>query len=248
VSAPAALRTLAVLRVLAAAAGPLPASAVAAQVGAPRATTYRLLRAMAGEGFVTHFPEEGRWGLGLATFEVGSAYLRRQPLERLARPLLLRLVAQSRATAHLGVLHGPETLYLLVERPARPAPLVTEVGVRLPAQLTASGRALLAALPPAQVAALFAEAFVERGGRGPADLTQLTDELAVERDRGWSMEEGLVTPGWSSVAAAAYDATGRPVAAVSVTTAAGRRPVVELLPAVLDTAAQLTARLGGRRA
>ena len=46
-------------------------------------------------------------------------------------------------------------LYVIEERaPGRP-PLVTEVGVRLPAHLTASGRAILAALPTAQVRALY---------------------------------------------------------------------------------------------
>lgn len=242
-----AARALALLRLLAAAPGPLPAEAIAAQLGAPRASTYRLLRVLADQSFVVHFPEERRWGLGVATFEVGQAYLRRQPLERLARPLLLRLVAAVHRTAHLGVLHGPETLYLLVERPPASAPLVTAVGVRLPAHLTASGRALLAQLPEDHVRALFAEELVRRGGRGPADVDVLLEELAQERAQGWSAEEELVTPGWRSVAAAAFDGTGRAVAAVSVTTAADdRRPLDELVEAVLRTAAGLTRRLGGR--
>ena len=50
-------------------------------------------------------------------------------------------------SAHLAMLHGRDVLYVLEERaPGRP-PLVTDVGVRLPAHLTASGRAILAALP-----------------------------------------------------------------------------------------------------
>lgn len=243
-----ATRALQVLRLLAAAPGPLPAAAVAAQLGAPRASTYRLLRAMADEGFVVHFPEERRWGLGVATFEIGSAYLRRQPLERLARPLLLRLVSRTRATAHLGVLHGAETLYLLVERPAAAPQLVTAVGVRLPAHLTASGRALLAQLPEEQVRAVLAEALVTRGGRGPAGVDELLVELAAERARGWSVEEGLVTPGWSSVAAAASDSLGRPVAAVSLTSRSeDGRPRPERVDAVVATARALTQRLGGGR-
>ncbi|MDT0164184.1 IclR family transcriptional regulator [Actinotalea sp. AC32] len=240
-------RALAVLRVLAAAPGPLPAEAVAAQVGAPRASTYRLLRVMADEGFVVHFPEERRWGLGIATFEVGQAYLRRDPLERLARPVLLRLVRSLRRTAHLGVLHGAETLYLLVERPPTTAPFVTAVGVRLPAQVTASGRALLAHLPDAHVRALLGEELVRRGDRGPADVDALLAELATERAQGWSAEDGLVTPGRRSVAAAAFDATGRPAAAISVTTDDDdRTPRSDLVDGVLAAADDLTKRLGGK--
>jgi DNA-binding IclR family transcriptional regulator len=242
-----AVRALEVLRLLAAAPGPLPAVAVAERLGAPRASTYRLLRSMTDSGFLVHFPEEGRWGLGVATFEVGQAYLRRQPLERLARPLVLRLVGSTRRTVHLGVLHGTETLYLLVERPPASAPLVTAVGVRLPAQLTASGRSLLARLPDQQVRALFAEPMVRRGGRGPVDVDALLAGLAGERVRGWSHEDGLVTPGWSSVAAAASDGSGRPVAAISVTTPTDdRRPRDELVSAVRAAADALTRRLGGQ--
>lgn len=52
--------------------------------------------------------------------------------------------------------------------PGRPA-LVTDVDVRLPSHLTASGRAILAGLPAAQVRALFPSAatFADRTGTGP---------------------------------------------------------------------------------
>ena len=230
-TAPTATRTLQVLRLLAAAPGPLPASQVAERLGVPRASTYRLLEAMEAEGFVTRFPDEGRWGLGVATFEVGSAYLRRQPLERLGLPVLLRLVARTRRTAHLGILQGPETVYLLVERPRRPDPLVTAVGVRLPAHHTASGRAILAQLPREHVRAVYSRSGV------PPELA----DLARDRARGWSREQDLVTPGYGSVAAPVLDAGGRPVAAISVTS---RDDLDSLVPAVRAAAATLSQRLG----
>lgn len=232
--APAAVRALRILRVLAAAHGPLAAGQVAERVGAPRASTYRLLAAMAAEGFVVRFPDERRWGLGLATFEVGSAYLRREPLERLARPVLMRLVARARRTAHLGVLDGPELLYLVVERPRRPDPLVTAVGVRLPSQRTASGRALLAVLPPEQLRAAFSRTGV------PPEL----DDLAADAARGWSREVGLVTPGYGSVAAPVVDATGRAVAAVSLTAPVlGAHELDPLVAPVVEAAAAVSRRL-----
>ena len=66
--------------------------------------------------------------------------------------MLSRLVADTTHNGHFAVLDGRDTLYLIEERaPGRPS-LVTEVGVRLPAPLTASGLAMLAALPAPQVA------------------------------------------------------------------------------------------------
>ncbi|TCM51178.1 IclR family transcriptional regulator [Kribbella sp. VKM Ac-2568] len=192
---------------------------IASAVGLPRSSTYHLLKAMISEGFVVHLPEEKRYGLGVAAFEIGSAYLRHDPLERLARPLLVQLVAEIGQTAHLGVLHGRELVYLLKEQPPRPVTLVTDVGVRLPATLTASGRALLAELPPAQVRALFpdAESFVRRTDQGPQTLTQLRRILADEKRQGYAVEDSYITPGFSSVASAAVDHAGHPVAAISVT-------------------------------
>ncbi|NYE46618.1 DNA-binding IclR family transcriptional regulator [Spinactinospora alkalitolerans] len=246
---PAATRALRLLRFLAAQAGPVSATAIARGLGLPRSSAYQLLEAMAEEGFVTHLPEERRWGLGVAAFEIGSAYLRHGPLERLARPLLTRLAEETGATAHLGVLHGCDTLYLLKEQPRHAPVLITGVGVRLPAHLTASGRAMLARLPRAQVRALFpgTEPFVSRTGRGPASPRELRDLLADERRRGWSSEDQQVAEGFASVAAAAFDHTGSPAAAIGLTVPSARPVTPAALAArARDAAAELTRRLGGR--
>lgn len=247
---PAAEQALAVLRHLARQASPVSAAAVARDLGLPRSTTYHLLAVLVREGFVVHLPEERRYGLGLSAFEIGTAYVRQEPLARLARPVLARLVDTVRHSAHLAVLHGREVLYVVEERaPGRP-PLVTDVGVRLPAHLTASGRALLAGLPAAQVRALFpdAGAFVDRHGVGPPSLTALRRLLTDVRRDGHASEDGEVTPGFASVASASHDHTGRPVAGVAVTFPAddvsesGR---AALTRAVAAAATELTRRVGG---
>lgn len=217
---PALRRGLAVLRLLATRPGPVTAGAVARDLDLPRSTTYHLLAELVAAGFVTHLPEDRRYGLGLAAFELGTAYLRHDPLERLARPVLRALIARTGQTAHLGVLHGRETLYLLREQPPHPHPtVVTDVGVRLPAHLPASGRAMLALLPAAQVRALFPsrETFVDRTGRGPGHLPALRRLLSAGRQRGWAVEDGYVTPGFASVAVAVVDRGGHPIAAISTT-------------------------------
>ncbi|WP_395106688.1 IclR family transcriptional regulator [Actinomadura sp. SCN-SB] len=247
--APAARRALAVLRLLAASAGPLPASAIARDLGLPRSTTYHLLAAMAEDGFVAHVPEERRWGLGVAAFEIGSAYLRHGPLERLARPLLRRLVDRVGEIVQLGVLHGAETLYLLKEQPPRHVTLVTDVGVRMPAHLTASGRSMLAHLPPAQLRALFPGPFVTRTGHGPTSLRELRRGLREDARRGWSMEDGYITEGLASIAACAFDHNAHPTAAITLTFRRADHPVEtwpDLAAPVQATAAALTARLTGR--
>jgi DNA-binding IclR family transcriptional regulator len=216
---PAAEQTLRVLTHLARHAGPLPAGRIATDLGLPRSTTYHLLAALIDSGFVVHLPEERRYGLGVAAFEVGSAYTHQAPLARLARPLLAALVDDIRRSAHLAVLHGREVLYVVEERATGQPSLVTEVGVRLPAQLTASGRAMLAALPPAQVRALFPDraCFVQRHGIGPQSLSALRQVLGASRARGFAVENGEVTPGLASIGVAVLDHSGHPAAGLAIT-------------------------------
>jgi len=258
---PAARHALAVLRHLAAQAGPVPAAAIARDLDLPRSTTYQLLDALSEHALVVHLPEERRYGLGLGAFELGSAYSRQEPLARLARPVLARLVDRWRLNAHLVVLHGREVFYVVEERaPGRP-PLVTDVGVRLPAHLTASGRAILAGLPGPNVRALFPDptAFTDRTGLGPRTVRELRAVLTGVRARGYATEDGEVTRGFASVACAVIDHTGLPIAAVALTYPVEERtsrPEAEPGPrgddlvrqwavGVRRAAAELTRRVGG---
>jgi DNA-binding IclR family transcriptional regulator len=243
---PAATRTLRVLRFLAGQPDPVALDRIMRAVELPRSTTYHLLRAMVDEGFVVHLADEHRFGLGPAAFELGSGYARQEPLQRIARRPLADLVDRVRQSAHLAILHGREVLYVVEERAPGRAPLVTDVGVRLPAHLTASGRAILALLPPAQVRALYGrpEDFVDRHGSGPRTLSALRRVLTDTRQRGYAVEDGEITPGLASVAVAVLDHNQHPVAAVAVTFADDGDPAV-LRGAVTATATQLSRRIGG---
>ncbi|THI94810.1 IclR family transcriptional regulator, partial [Nocardioides sp.] len=187
---PAATRALRVLRFLATQADPVPLERIMQACELPRSTAYHLVNAMIAEGFVVHLADERRYGLGIAAFEVGTGYTRQGPLQRIARRPLAQLVDRTGHSAHLAVLHGRDVLYVVEERaPGRP-PLVTDVGVRLPAHLTASGRAILAHLSSSQVRALYPDrtVFVDRTGVGPQSPTALRAVLAETRQRGHARE------------------------------------------------------------
>lgn len=252
---PAATRALRVLRFLATQMDPVPLDRIVHSVQIPRSTAYHLLNTMIEEGFVVHLADEHRYGLGVAAFEVGSGFTRQEPLARLARRPLAALVDRTGHGAHCAVLHGRDVLYVVEERaPGRP-PLVTDVGVRLPAHLTATGRAVLAHLPPNQVRALFpdAAAFVERLGLGPQTPSALRVLLADTRQRGFAIERGEVSAGLVSVAAPVFDHNGHPVAGLALTfpedslddATSGSAELVALADAVRATAALLSRRLRG---
>ncbi|MFH8249554.1 IclR family transcriptional regulator [Microbacterium sp. B2969] len=246
---PAADQTLRILTFLGRQRGPVAARTIATHLGIPRSSVYHLLAALEHHGFVVHVPAERRWGLGVAAFELAGGFARQAPLARLGRPLLAELVDRVGESAHLAVMSGRDVVYIVEERaPRRPA-LVTDVGVRLPAHLTATGRAMLAALPREQVRALFpdASAFADRTGSGPRSPGELRELLRAVRASGWATEDGEVTLGLRSVGLAVLDHVGWPTAAIAVTwPAESERDASSLAPLVAQSAAELSRRLYAR--
>lgn len=256
------------LTALAKASQPLTASALSQRVGMPRSSTYQLLEVLASEGFVTHYPDRARWGLGVAAFELGSAYLRQDPLQRLALPILQQLarrlelgpdaIRQS-VVLQFGILDGADSVYLLKEttHPANASQIsvLSDVGVRLPAHLTASGRAILAGQSPQQLRATLAS-FAKSDGRlsrrtelGPDSIPALKSMLAAEARQGFSVEHGFVTDGLSTVAAAARNHHGISTAAFGITFRTNEMDESQLLKLaalLTQTAERLSRRLGAQ--
>jgi len=250
---PAARSVLGVLRVLAAHGGPLRATTLSRELGVPRSSMYQLLAVLRDEGFVVHYPEDRTFGLSGLVAELGTAARASERIATLARPLLERLVASAPVpvVAHLAVLGGADVVYAGRVQGFRAPTTVSDVGVRLPAHLTATGRAMLAALPQSQVRALYPsrDALTHRNAAGPSTLADLDALLASARERGWAGEEGDVTAEYASVGAASLDRNGYPAAAIGVTylRAAVDEPTRDVLSAAtVDTATALTSRLTGR--
>ncbi|HNA99960.1 MAG TPA: IclR family transcriptional regulator [Marmoricola sp.] len=246
---PAAEHTLRILRYLASRQGPVSAMAVARDLDLPRSTTYHLLTVMKDGGFVTHLPEERLYGLGVWAAELSSAYERQVPIARIGRPVLELLVDRVGESGHLAVLHGREVFYVVEARARNRPSLVTDVGVRLPAHLTATGRAMLADLSAANVRALYPnrDAFVNRAPDAPGwTPSRLRTHLQQTRQRGFAIEEGDITEGLSSVALAVHDHLGLPAAALGVTFAAAdldESQRLRLVESLTRAAKQLSMRL-----
>jgi DNA-binding IclR family transcriptional regulator len=233
---PAADNTLRILDFLSSQRGPVPAQMVATALEIPRSSAYHLLTVMSERGYVTHVPEEKRFGLGPAAYALAASYTRQQPLTRLGAPLIAKLVDQLGESAHMAILHGTEVLYLVEERARNRPSLITDVGVRLAATKTASGRAMLARLPASQLRADFPQS------REYAEVKRL---LEVVRQAGYATENGDVTPGLASVAFAVVDHSGWPAAAIAVTFPQTETGLEKIVDAVRTVATELTRRIHG---
>ncbi len=235
-----------VLRALEAAPGGLPLVELAAAVELPKSTVHRLVGALADEGLVSAGPG-GHVTLGPLLERLAVAA--RLTLPERARPALERLRDELEETVDLAVLDGAELRFV----DQLPAPhrlrAVSAVGDAFPLHCTANGKALLAALPPEHALALLPGRLPRLTPATIASHAALQAELERVREAGGiAFDREEHTEGICAVGAPVRDATGAPVAVISVPvpTPRFRRREARLGRAVAAAARDASALLSGR--
>lgn len=247
-------RALDVLLLLTSSDRPLSASEIARCCQMPRSSTYQLLNAMRAKQFISYYPDQRSWGLGIAAFETGSAHLRARRLEWISRAALTALAHRTREAAHLAVLDGDEVVYLAKEEPSSGCPfLITAPGIRLPAHLTAVGRVILANLPSAALEAIYppSRPLIRRTADAVDTRSELERLLECDRERGYSIEQNSTTLGVSCIAAPIFGHSGLPTAAINVSFISAKYAASEqeaLALMVTESAEALSRKLGWRHA
>jgi DNA-binding IclR family transcriptional regulator len=147
-------------------------------------------------------------------------------------------------TTHYAVLDGTDAVYLCKEDPpGLGVQLASSIGARLPADLTAVGKACLAWLAPEAIVTHVALADVEDGFGGvPAHLMA---ELSAVRAQGFATDSGEASAGIECVAAPVFDMSG-PRGAIGVSYLLGLKwQTDEIAEKVTAVAARVTGLLGG---
>lgn len=222
-------------------------SAVARASGLPRPTGHRLLTSLQGEGLVDRDPDTGRWLLGPELYLLGTAAAPRYDVTAVAQPVVRRLAQATGESAFFSARRGDETICLLREEGSFPIRShVLSEGVRFPLGVASAGMVVLGHLPDRELDDYLARTDLA-AGHGPAH-TQAEVRSHVDRTResGYAVNPGLVVEGSWGMAAAVFDAAGRPAWALSLTGvahrfSAERRP--ELGALLLREAHELTRTL-----
>jgi DNA-binding IclR family transcriptional regulator len=215
------------------------------ELGLSRSTVQRLLRTLAGQGFVEHHTQTRTWGPGPALRAIGQ--VSRRSTDAGTLPVALeKLAKQTRETVHVAVLEGASVRYVAGVESERSVRTASRVGWTLPAHLTAAGKALLAELGDEVVLTTFPMEVVPGVSGGSSVVrADLLAELELVRARGYATSNGEAEPNVSAVAAALRDARD-PRAAVVVTVPRSRGDVAWMRatgPLVVAFAAQ-TIRAG----
>jgi DNA-binding IclR family transcriptional regulator len=219
---------------------------LAGHTGLHRSTAHRLLTALIREEYVTHEARNG-YRLGPKPLMLGFKAHGQLHLPLVARPRLEWLASITMDTVHLGVLDGTEVVYVDKVSGSRSLQLASSIGGRMPAQSTGLGKAHVSALPEEE----WSHHFVSGLKQTPNTIETLEafiDEMRRTRDRGYALDLEENEPGVRCIAAPIVDASGLPVAAVSLASATiflTDERIPEMVPLVQKTARCISHDLGG---
>lgn len=233
----AVARSFDILEALAHRREPVRLSDVAAATGLSKSTAHRILGTLCALGYAEQ-RGAGLYGASLRLWELGMGLVADLPINRVAAGFLQGLHRATGETVSLSVLAGDDVLYLEKITAPRPVRFRTRPGSRVPAPMTAGGKAMLALRPDAEAAlARVAE-------RQAFDLDAVRGELEAARRRGYAIS--VYSPGVTSFGAAVASGAEPPTAALSVSAPTDRLDEARreaIVQALLETAARLAEAL-----
>jgi len=190
---------------------------LAAASGLSRSATYRLVYTLEKEGFLRRDQSGYLYSVTSKVLTLGFEYIFSQPLTETAEDILRELSDLTKAGAHLITLDGWHCVYLA--RVVPPVLLIAnlQVGTRLPAHLTASGRVLLAYQEKEALRSIY-KLLVRECVDQPIperfeDLQQIADK---DRRQGYVLSRSRFDPSVSSLACPVFGRDGRVAAAINV--------------------------------
>ena len=223
---------------------------IAMRCGLPKSTVTRLTYTLTKLGYLHLVPDSGKYRLGTATAALGSSMLVNLDVRQVARPYLKSLAAETGAVVALTTRDRLSMLYLECCRSTSIVTLSLDVGSRIPLGTSASGMALLAALPASERADLMERIRDLDEGNWPHTERGILKAIEEFRATGcvtsagnWIKEvHGIATPLWPG--------RGLPLMTISVAGAAGYFPVArlheEIRPKLLDAVREIERNLGQR--
>ncbi len=214
-----------------------------------KTTTFRLLSTLESLGYLQRDPQTKLYRPALEVLRLGFVVLNSLEVRQMAAPYLRQLVDEVKETVNLAVLDDHEVIYIDRVGSKHMVDVYRPIGSRLPAYCTATGKALLAFLPPEQVAEVLAAiTWVSYTKNTIVTPEALKENLALVRERGFSDNNGEMVLELRSVAAPIRQIDGHVLAAINILGPSHRvsyeKLIGELGPKVVETAGQISEALG----
>jgi DNA-binding IclR family transcriptional regulator len=215
------------------------------ELGLTKPNVYRLLSTLSVLGYVQKDAATSLYSPTLKMWELGSMLVRDTDLVSVAAPRLRKLSEETRESVHLTVFDSGFVVYVDKVDSEQPLKAITTIGSRVPATVTASGKAMLAFLPPESLDQAFAQ--VKRFT--PNTMVRRKDieaNLAEARIRGYAVNNQEFRVGVCGIGVPLRDRNGSVIAALAVWGAEknilGRRE--EIAKDAVDAAREISRMLG----
>jgi IclR family pca regulon transcriptional regulator len=217
-------------------------SEVAQRTGLTRAAARRYLLTLVHLGFMRQ--ERKSFLLAPRALRLGQGYVRSAKLPRIVQPVVAQLAQSLQQTAMACVLDGDQVICVANSGGNRPLPIDVHPGVHAPAFCTATGRVLLAALPPEEAQRRLSDRPLQAmTDRTVTDAQQLREELDRTRQQGHAIIDQEFMSGVRTVAVPLQNHRGEVVAAINISAPADHNGLQQFahqaLPALLRTQAEL---------
>jgi IclR family acetate operon transcriptional repressor len=217
-------------------------------LGVARSTAHRLLSALRRRGFVMQDRPGGPYRPGPALHEIGLAAINRIDIRRVARPVLEQLQELTQETASLAILEGTTIRLLDCVESIRSVRVGNRTGIVRQAHASAVGKAILAALPVAEIERRYPAAELPAStAMSMTDRDDLLAQLAEIRAHGFALNWEESSDGVSAVAVALHDTSDNPIAALGIAAPTSRIGSIEGIrahaPAVLRGAQLVRERM-----
>lgn len=198
---PAVSRAVRILDLLAERPGvPVPLVEIARAIDAAKSSTSNICAVLEESDLIQR--RDNGYVLGRHIVELGGAYLSQFNQIREFYQLCVASAVLSGELTQIAVLHGTDVVYLARHEGGAALRLTAGVGDRLPASLTAMGKALLSTLSPEEVQRRYAGSpeFPRLTSRSTRSFAELAEKLAIVRERGYAIDEGEVFPNVTGLA------------------------------------------------
>ena len=240
------VKAIRVLETLALSPRPQALGEIAAACEMTKSNAHRLLGTLADMHYVRQEPDSRAYEATLRLWEMGMRVFDRFDIRGVASPILRALQERTGESVHLSIFDDGDAVYIDRIESQQAVRAYIRIGDRVPAYCTATGRAMLACLGPAEIAA------ATRDMRKHTEITVATPEalhaaLAEVRDKGYALTRGEWRPGVVGVAAPIRSQSGMVVAGVGVAGPSERMSpgsVAIATDAVLDAASSISHALG----
>jgi DNA-binding IclR family transcriptional regulator len=219
------------------------AADLAAALGEPLSSVYRLLQSLTTTGWVDRGSRRGAYRLGLSLMTIGGLVEDHLDIREASLPSLRELVDATGVTSFLCVRRGPRAVCLERIEGYAVQSLVMLLGGSLPLYAGAAPRTLLAFLPVAEQKAILNDTSQQLRDDPPRpDDKDIIADIARIRAVGYSVSDSDVTPGIAALGAPVFNHRGEVQGALSLS---GLRGQV-LNPAGVDDNIELLRLAAGK--